>query len=140
MKEDVAVVHLLSGGDIAGLRIASVVKARIVRQPGYAGRAGAPDLLRQQLASGGFNYAQAADFRSVRRGAMGNIFAITRGEPPVKSDSAIRRERIDINQAAICSVQSFAHINNGLVLLPFAFLVEVVVGDRLRRLQTADAE
>src|SRR5215510_5959135 len=140
MEEDVAVIHFLSGRNVAGLRITSVVKARTVRQPGNAGRAGASDLLRQQLAGGRFNYAQTTDFRPVGRGAIGHVFAVTGGKPPVKSDSAIRRQLIHVNQAAIFSIQSFTHVNDRLVLLPFTLLVEVIIACRLRRLETADAE
>src|SRR5437588_986186 len=122
-----AVVHLLSGSDIAGPRISRVIKPGIIRQPGHTGSACAFDLLWKQFAGDGLDDLQSADLRPVRRCAVSHIFAVMAGEPPVEGNGPVGCEGVYVDQRTVLPAEALADIDDRLVLVPLAPLIKVIM-------------
>src|SRR3954471_20609176 len=132
MIKSVAVIVLLPFRDIPLFWITRVVKARVVKLPGDAGRASSLDGIGQQFTGRGFDHPQRADFRSTRRGAVRDVLSILRWRPPIKSNSSVRRQRIHIYQWAVFTLQAFADQKHWLILRALALRIKIIFTADLR--------
>src|SRR5258708_18633426 len=130
--KDVAVVHLLAGCDVSLVGIAGVVEAGVVVLPGNAGGAGALDGVGQKVAGLGLDDVQRGHLRSAGRGAVGEILSGFAGLVPIEGNGAVGGELVGVNQDAVLAVNSFPHIEDGLVLHAFAAGIEIIFVRQLR--------
>jgi hypothetical protein len=126
MVESFDVVNLFSSGDVALFRMPRVVEGGTVFHPGQASEAGAVNGIGQDAAGGGFDQMERALFGTAGRGAVGDVFAVFGGVPPVESDGAVGGQFIDVEQNAVFAIQALAHIEDGLVLAGVAAGIEVI--------------
>ena len=133
MIEDVQVVDVVALGHVALVGIASVIEAGIVLLPRHLGDASLPDFVRQQLAGGGLDDVQGAVFGAAGRGAVSDVLAIVRREPPVERHGAVGGHLVGIHQRPVFSMQAFPHQQHRLVLGALAPDIKEVRPGELRR-------
>ena len=92
-----------------------------------------PDFVRQQLAGGRLNDVQGAVFGAAGRGAVSDVLAIVRREPPVERDGAVGGHLVGVHQPPVFSMQAFAHQQHRLVLGALAPDIKEVRPGDLRR-------
>src|SRR5258708_28208339 len=138
--KEVAVVHVLAGCDVSLVGIAGVVEAGVVVLPGNAGGAGALDGVGQKVAGLGLDDVQRGHLRSAGRGAVGEILSGFAGLVPIEGNGAVGGELVGVNQDAGLAVNSFPHIEDGLVLHAFAAGIEIIFAGDLRWSNAADGE
>ena len=128
MEEDVAMVHLVAFFDAARLRVARVVQAAVIGQPGEAGSAGVWDTLDFQIQA-------AFDVHDVQRAELGTALGQTvrqqapalGREPPIERDDAAGAQGVRVDHGPLLTLQSVAYDQQRLVQAAVTPLVEAAL-------------
>ena len=137
-------VVLFAGGDRSLLGVARVVEALAIGQPGYRGEAASLDPVGPILFLVDVAHVERALFVAVLREPEDEQLAVVGRRPPVERGRPILRQRVGIDQNLVGAFDAVAHVENGLVLVSFAFGVKVAKVTRRhlanrRRADGADA-
>ncbi len=100
MKEELDVIDLFARRDVALVGMASVVEAGVGVEPGETGEASAVDGVGQRAAGSGIEDAESAFFGTAGRGAVGDVFTVIGGKPPIEGDGSIGGELINVDEDA----------------------------------------
>ena len=138
--EHMPVVHLLSLRHVTFLRIARVIKTRVVEHPCDAARTRPLDRIGQRAARPGFDNVQRAHLRSARRSSVRQISSILRRLIPIQRDGSVRGKLVRIHQHPIFSIHAFPHIEHRLVLHSLAPHIKIIFPANLRLREAANAQ